>query len=682
MAPISTAITMRIRFYAAICILLSAISVMAQQADPNHGLKHWMTPEEASHRDLIGRGFVETDPPAGIVRNVEEFGPAEGVLVRYPFGIPINLIKEMAEDDTVTTIVGNASNQASVTSQYQSNGVNLAHCKFLIAPTDTYWTRDYGPWYVTYGDKQVGIVDFPYNRPRPNDDDIPKKLATSLGIEWFGMNVIQTGGNYMTDGMGQSASTTLVWEENPGQSHEQIAQKMHDYLGIENYMVVPDPNGTYIDHIDCWGKFLAPDKILIRKVPPTHPQYTLIENTAAFFASSISSYGTPYRVFRVNTPNDEPYTNSFILNKKVFVPIMGNSNDNAALLAYQTAMPGYEILGYLANPSAPWESTDALHCRTHEMADRGMLYIKHMPLLGQVTAQADFEINADIVPFSKQPVYSDSAWVIYKVNSGAWDTLSMVNSAGDHWTASIPGQMEGDTVSYFITAADASGRRQNHPFIGAPDPHVFIIQVFSPPDVTVAPDTLQFETWEDMYHGKKALVRNYSSQPVTINRINTQGTDPFGWYIDPWNIEPPFILNSGDSLILNVKIDLQAGKTDIRCDTLQVSTDASVHNVFLCLDLDLLTGINPGDGTSSEPEVFPNPVQTTATVGFSIEKAGRVKIDVISGTGQVAATIADNNFSKGKHSLTWNAQKLPSGIYLVRFDDGHTVGYTKVLVNR
>ena len=27
---------------------------------------------------------------------------------------------------------------------------------------------------------------------------------------------------------------------------------MEDYYGIETYHVVPDPNNTYIDHIDCW----------------------------------------------------------------------------------------------------------------------------------------------------------------------------------------------------------------------------------------------------------------------------------------------------------------------------------------------------------------------------------------------------------------------------------------------
>ena len=60
-----------------------------------------------------------------------------------------------------------------------------------------------------------------------------------------------------------AAQTNLVYSEN-GNNQTNVNTKMNQYLGITNYCVVADPNNTYIDHIDCWAKFLAPDKILIR----------------------------------------------------------------------------------------------------------------------------------------------------------------------------------------------------------------------------------------------------------------------------------------------------------------------------------------------------------------------------------------------------------------------------------
>jgi len=667
--------------------LLFATGTIAQQADPNNGLKHIMTAEEAANSYKIALGFVETDPPAGVIRNVEEFGNNDGVLIRYPFGIPTALIKEMAKDAKVTTIVANANEQTTVTNLYQSNGMNMANCIFLIAPTNSYWTRDYGPWYVTFGNNEVGIVDFPYNRPRPNDDEIPKKVATSQGIPWFGMNVIHTGGNYMTNGIDQSSSTTLVWDENPTQTHEQIAQKVLDYLGINNYMVQEDPNGTYIDHIDCWGKFLGPDKILIRKVPSTHPQYTEIEATAAFYASQASSYGTLYKVFRVNTPNNEPYTNSFILKDKVLVPIMGTMNDAPAILAYKQAMPGYQVIGFIGNPSSPWESTDALHCRTHEMADMGMLMISHSPLHDSLQAQPCFPVIADITAFSGQTIYPDSVWTIYKVNNGDWDTLSMTNTSGVQWETCIPGQMEGSAISYYIHAEDASNRSSNHPYIGEPDPHKFYVKISPQPNVVVSPDSLLFLTVSDMINGKTATVRNFSSQDVEINQINNTGENPFVWYIDPWNVTLPHTLAPGDSINLTVKLSIPASKSiDFMCDTLFVNTASATNQVMICADSYLFSGFS----TSADPaqmKVYPNPMNSSTTFSFYTEKETTVSIEIFSVPGKLVSVPFRKTVIKGIHSVAWEGnglrgEKLTAGIYLYRLSVGNSVTTGKISIIR
>src|SRR5450830_1685159 len=89
---------------------------------------HWLSAEEMLQKYQAGKSFQETPPPIGPVRNVAEFDKMQGVLVRYPFGIPLDLVKDMAEDVMVTTIVLNSSQQATVTSQYQAAGVNMAHC--------------------------------------------------------------------------------------------------------------------------------------------------------------------------------------------------------------------------------------------------------------------------------------------------------------------------------------------------------------------------------------------------------------------------------------------------------------------------------------------------------------------------------------------------------------------------
>ncbi|MDD4309959.1 MAG: agmatine deiminase family protein, partial [Candidatus Cloacimonetes bacterium] len=272
-----------------------------------------------------------------------------------------------------------------------------------------------------------------------------------------------------------AAQTTIAYTEN-NNNQTNVNQKMQDYLGISNYHVLQDPNNTYIDHIDCWGKFLAPDKVLIRSVPTNHAQYSALETTANYFATQNCAWGYPYKVYRVNTPGNQPYTNSLILNKRVFVPIMNNSNDAAALQVYRNAMPGYEVIGITGTGSAPWESTDALHCRTHEIPDKNMLRITHTPWHGVVLPDAVLTINTSIKAYSNQPLYSDSLFVAYKINGGAWQRSMLVSDTRDSYFTTLPAFAPGDTIRYFVHAADQSGRSYDHPVFAALDPHLFVMQ--------------------------------------------------------------------------------------------------------------------------------------------------------------------------------------------------------------
>ena len=334
---------------------------------------------ELENRHLIHEMGSRTEPPVGPIRSIAEYDPMQGVLIRYPFGISTSLITAMAEDVIIYCLVS-SSNESNAYSSMNNAGVNMSNVEFITGATDSYWTRDYGPWWIVDGNGDIGVVDFTYNRPRPNDNNAPTKVSNHLDVPYYSADFITTGGNYMTDGFGTSSSTHIAYTENnecntndessvPLSSCNYVDNILDDYYGIDTFHVLADPNNEYIDHIDCWGKFLSPTKILIRSVPENHSQYDEIEQIAAYFSSITTSSGMYWEVFRVNTPNDQPYTNSLILNEKVFVPIMNSSWDNAALNVYEEAMPDYEILGF----SGSWESTDALHCRVRGIPNLSLM---------------------------------------------------------------------------------------------------------------------------------------------------------------------------------------------------------------------------------------------------------------------------------------------------------------------
>jgi len=429
----------------------------------------WLTPEEQSRIHEIGKTFIPTESPPAPVRQPAEFEPMQGVLIRYPFGISYDIIAEMSEDVEVVTIVANTAEKNYVTSEYRDNGVDLDHCSFLVAPSDSYWTRDYGPWFIFNGNDEQGIVDHIYNRPRPNDDLIPIKYGNWQGIPVYGLGLEHSGGNYMTDGQGIAVSTSLVWTENPGMTHEEINQIMKDYCGIDTYNVVPDALGEYIQHIDCWAKFLAPDVIMIIKTSPSHSHYDDIEEAAEYFENQTSCYGTSYKVKRVYTHLSEPYINCLILNNKVLVPITGSQWDDDAINSFEAAMPGYEVLGFTGS----WASTDALHCRTKGIVDRYMLYIEHTPLSGDQYTHEGYDIQAKIFPYSGEELISGSTGVYWKVEGGSWEFVEMESLEDNEYHALIPSQKDGTIVNYYIHVEDNSGRSENHPYIGSSWAHSF-----------------------------------------------------------------------------------------------------------------------------------------------------------------------------------------------------------------
>lgn len=648
---------------------------------------HWLSQFEKGINDTYNRNFTPTDPPPSTVRAAAEFNPSTAVIVRYPLGIPYELVTDLSQEIKVITIVSSQSVQNQATSNYQSHGVNMDNVEFITAPTDSYWTRDFGPWFEYDGNNEIGVVDFPYNRPRPNDDNFPIAFANTYNMNLYGMNVEQTGGNYMANGMGMAASTQLVEDENPNLTTDEIDQYFLDFLGVQTYFIVNDPNNTYIDHIDCWGKFLAPDKILIRSVPQSHPQYDEIEEVANYFASQPSPYGTPFRVYRVYTPNNEPYSNSLIINNRVFVPLIDSPNDQAAIESYQEAMPGYQIIGIVnTDYSIGWLSTDALHCRTHEVADAGLLYIAHMPIAPEISSDS-VRINCSITPFSGQNLIPDSLYVAYKINDGVYSHQTLISDGDNNFHATINSLVAGDSISYYIHAADESGRSENDPYIGAPDPHVFHIEgdaeapiIDFTPIESLTTDDFPYELTADVTDNSvvSQVTLEYTLNGITHN-VDFTNTNGSTWTLN-WNPE-----------------NVQANDViEYRIHALDNSSNESLspQEGFYTLTVSAVSNDNCPNVNSATNLIglFPNPFNIGSSrksdsthIKYYLHNNDTVALSIYNIKGQVVKNFANLSQSKGFHNVTWNGkdnsnQPVSSGVYFIRLSTNSTSQLKKIMV--
>ncbi len=424
------------------------------------------TQAERALAALYPRIMRVADPaPVGPIRNVAEFEPCTGVLIRYPLGLGYEIINEMAEDVTVHVLVADFHYSAAV-ANFLANSVDTSRVEFIVEPNNSIWTRDYGPWFVFDGNGEQVIIDHFYNRTaRPDDNLIPIALGEDWGIPVVTHDLWHAGGNYMTEGHGLSFSSDMVWDENWNMTPQQIAQFFLDYYGVEAYNVIPDISEVGIHHIDTWGKLLNEETVLMKQVSPLHPDYARVEANAATVAGLVNHYGRNFRVVRVFCPtipsgNVAPYTNSLILNHKVLVPLSNLPSDAAALQVYRDHMPGYEVIGFPGG----WLSDDAVHCRAIGIHDRYMLRVDHDPLPSlspgiptPIMFYADDRSEAGI---------DMAATKIYWRVAGA-PTFAAVafgpSDEPDWYRGYLPWQYPGAQVEYYVTARDQTGRVASMP---------------------------------------------------------------------------------------------------------------------------------------------------------------------------------------------------------------------------
>ncbi len=95
-------------------------------------------------------------------RVVAEWEPAIGTMIRWPLGIPSDLVVELASDDILYVLVESNWQQNSATNNFQNWGVNLSNVVFIYTDTYSHWTRDHGPEFII-GQNHWEVINQQFN---------------------------------------------------------------------------------------------------------------------------------------------------------------------------------------------------------------------------------------------------------------------------------------------------------------------------------------------------------------------------------------------------------------------------------------------------------------------------------------------------------------------------------------
>ncbi|MDX1419739.1 MAG: zinc-dependent metalloprotease [Rubricoccaceae bacterium] len=81
-------------------------------------------------------------------------------------------------------------------------------------------------------------------------------------------------------------------------------------------------------------------------------------------------------------------------------------------------------------------------------------------------------------------------------------------------------------------------------------------------------------------------------------------------------------------------------------------------------------------------DLYPNPMDARATVRYAVGAAGTVRVSVYDVLGREVAVLADGTHGAGTHAVGFDAQGLPSGVYVVRVRTEGAVATQRVTLAR
>ena len=128
-------------------------------------------------------------------------------------------------------------------------------------------------------------------------------------------------------------------------------------------------------------------------------------------------------------------------------------------------------------------------------------------------------------------------------------------------------------------------------------------------------------------------------------------------------------------------------------EKLAFSNSIAMENDIKIVSLDVESGdvLTMGTSTSNELDAeipksivleqnFPNPFNPTTQIEFSLPQAMHVKLNVYDVLGRNVASLTNGLVAAGKHTMSFDARALSSGLYIYQLEAGNTVITKKMML--
>jgi len=195
---------------------------------------------------------------------------------------------------------------------------------------------------------------------------------------------------------------------------------------------------------------------------------------------------------------------------------------------------------------------------------------------------------------------------------------------------------------------------------------------------------------------------NISQYQQTVFEVRTINDLPADWisslcfgiycfspFLDSAATTPDFFtepLNPGDTLITSLHVTAfnNEGTANVQ---IQVGT---FRNPTSRITIDFTAAVNPVSVEEEKTFVkeyfieqnYPNPFNPSTKINYGIKKAGNVEISVYNILGNKVATLLNGFKPAGRHSISFNATNLSSGVYFYRINSNGFVETRKMILEK
>jgi len=295
----------------------------------------------------------------------------------------INLIHT---SERVELFIPTAALHRKIRTRLRETHVDLGKITLHTTEFSDIWIRDYGPTFVmNHAMNRAAMVRWNFNawggkyEDQLKDGNIPAIMNRWLDMPQFIPGIVLEGGSIDVNGRGTVVTTRsclLNPNRNPSLSEDQVEMFLKEYLGVvkiiwlNDGIVGDDTDG----HVDDIARFVTPSTVVCAyETNKADANYQALQENYEILKQSTNQDGIPLTVVKLPMPaevvtGDErypaSYTNFYIGNTVVIVPVFDDPNDAEALRILQDLFPGRKVTGI--NARAMVEGFGTFHCATQQ----------------------------------------------------------------------------------------------------------------------------------------------------------------------------------------------------------------------------------------------------------------------------------------------------------------------------